>query len=120
MPPAVKQDVAPDPADVGLLGPPAVVPRPDALADAIEEPRSLPVRGSASRTTGAKERRRARTHRGRRHATDPATAMTRVHYAPAVSPRKHPNGIPAARRAAAAAPRQAGRLVSLTGASARW
>src|SRR6266566_8812118 len=47
MPPAVKQDVAPDPADVGLLGPPAVVPRPDALADAIAEPRSLPVRGRA-------------------------------------------------------------------------
>ena len=43
MPPAVKQDVMTDPADVRLLGPPAVVSSPDALANAIEEPRSLPV-----------------------------------------------------------------------------
>ena len=81
---------------------------PDALADAIEQPRALAVRVLGFADDGEKERRGARTHRGRRHATDPATAMTRVHYAPAASPRKHPNGIPAARRAAAAAPRQTG------------
>ena len=42
--------------------------------------------------------------------------MTRAHYAPTARSRKHPNGV----RDAAAAPRQAGRLVSLTDASARW
>ena len=36
---AVEEDEAPDPADVGVLGPGAVVPEADGLADAIQQAR---------------------------------------------------------------------------------
>ena len=39
MPPVMEHDEAPDPMDVGILGPPAVVPRPNLGAHLLEKTR---------------------------------------------------------------------------------
>jgi hypothetical protein len=48
---AVKEDVAPDPVNVGLLGAAAVVPGADAVADAVEEAGRARAGLGTSRTT---------------------------------------------------------------------
>ena len=42
MPPAMEHNEAPDPMDIGVLGPPAVVPRPYRVPHPIEQLRARP------------------------------------------------------------------------------
>src|SRR5262245_45957393 len=65
---AVEENVAPNPADVGLLGAPAAVEGLKRLLDAVEEP----GRGRAGRAYGAKDRGRAGVQL-RRSPTEPSS-----------------------------------------------